>query len=284
MTVPELRNELEYLSEQYGASKRWHDYLVHYHRLFSSRRASVSRVLEIGLRAAGQEGSSAGMWGEYFPNASIHGLDIAARNAELASERITITIMDSAAAGAGERFAAMHGGEFDLIIDDGSHWYGDQVASFLNFWPLVAQGGCYVCEDLVSGDGPHRYYSVRAFSELIDGLNYIAPSVSTGYWYAPEALPPDVHPLVNTVESVTFVRNAVFIVKGEVPHGNPWLASLAKAHRRPISETVARSGSSAVTLLRQAIRIAQDRYRRFLVPEYFAKPPGFISRLLGRIG
>lgn len=282
--VPVCRNLLEELALQHGATKRWHDYLIHYDRLLGARRHEVRRVLEIGLRAPNQAGSSVGMWGEYFPNSILHGLDINPRNADLSSSRATITIEDSASPGAGDRFAARHGGDFDLIIDDGSHWYADQVATFLNFWPLLKKGGTYVVEDLACGDGPHRYLAVDAFRELVDGLNYIAPNVSTGHWYLTEALPQDAHPLVNSVESVTFVRNACFIVKGDMPHGNPFLVELRQARRVPIAQTPARAGGSILAKLRRALVVARDRHRRFLIPARFARPPGFLTRLLGRIG
>ena len=49
-----------------------HSYDTVYHQLLSGKRDSVTSVLEIGVR----EGDSLRVWREYFPNATIHGIEI----------------------------------------------------------------------------------------------------------------------------------------------------------------------------------------------------------------
>ncbi len=41
--------------------------------------------------------------------------------------------------------------EFDVIIDDGSHWEDHQYQTLANFFPYVKSGGFYVIEDVNPG-------------------------------------------------------------------------------------------------------------------------------------
>ena len=45
-------------------------------------------------------------------------------------------------------FIELSGGEFDLVIDDGSHLPSHQLVSFENLWPAVRSGGIYIVEDI----------------------------------------------------------------------------------------------------------------------------------------
>src|SRR5262245_22315577 len=49
-----------------------HHYTQEYHRLLSGRRATVRKVLEIGV----WKGRSLRMWEEFFPHARIYGVDV----------------------------------------------------------------------------------------------------------------------------------------------------------------------------------------------------------------
>lgn len=276
-------NDFYAAAERYGASKYVHNYLKTYNNIFKETRAELKKVLEIGLQAPHQQGSSIRMWEDYFPNADIFGIDINPERSTLSSNRTKVEIIDSSKENAGEDFKSRNGGNFDLIIDDGSHWYEDQINTFRNFWPLVKNGGYYVVEDLVSGDGPHRYYAIQAFKELIDGLNFIRPNFSTGHWYLREAQPINENTYIDSVASVLFIQNAIFIHKGDTWNDNPWLDQLQTAPRIPIEQTPARNASSLGEKLHKALRIVLDRQRRFLVPRQFTRAPGFLDRFARRI-
>src|SRR2546422_11542363 len=64
-------NLLNELGEKYQPSKRGHDYLIYYWMHFRDIRFDVKKVLEIGL----QTDRSIRMWEEFFPNATIYGMD-----------------------------------------------------------------------------------------------------------------------------------------------------------------------------------------------------------------
>ena len=93
--VPEPRpvdptNDLEKLGDIYTPSKRNHDYLRHYWRYFRDVRLSARKVVQVGL----QTPRSINMWEEFFPNATIYGLDIDPRCAEFAGGRKKVFIGD----------------------------------------------------------------------------------------------------------------------------------------------------------------------------------------------
>ena len=49
-----------------------HSYLKTYETLFQNKKNTAKNILEIGV----QEGGSIKLWYDYFPNATIYGLDI----------------------------------------------------------------------------------------------------------------------------------------------------------------------------------------------------------------
>ena len=62
---------LTQLALKYGTDKASHRFTRHYNMLFCKGRNDVRRVLEVGVFG----GASIKMWHEYFPNATIFGVD-----------------------------------------------------------------------------------------------------------------------------------------------------------------------------------------------------------------
>lgn len=131
-----------------------HSYIPFYESLLAE--LDVKRLLEIGI---GTEkimapyvekyvhGASLLMWRDYLPNAQIFACDI--EPAALINEgRIRSEECDQSDPAALDRMARRLGGEFDLVIDDGSHKAAHQILSFRALWPFVSDGGAYVIEDV----------------------------------------------------------------------------------------------------------------------------------------
>ena len=57
------------------------------------------------------------------------------------------------------RFKSEHGGDFDMIIDDGGHTMEQMQTSLNHLWDSLKSGGVYVIEDLhsCSGQWPTLY-------------------------------------------------------------------------------------------------------------------------------
>ena len=82
--------DLNALAQKYGTDKTNKDhsykgvtYLDIYHRYMSSKRLEVKTFIEIGVK----NGASLRMWKDYFPNATIYGIDIDPRCKQFAEDR-----------------------------------------------------------------------------------------------------------------------------------------------------------------------------------------------------
>ncbi|MBV9167867.1 MAG: class I SAM-dependent methyltransferase [Solirubrobacterales bacterium] len=85
------------------------------------------------------------MWRDYFPKATIVGVDIYAK--DVSGDRIVFEQGDQADPCFLARLVTRHG-PFDIVIDDGSHKASDTAATFAALWDAVKPGGFYVIEDL----------------------------------------------------------------------------------------------------------------------------------------
>jgi len=118
-------------------------------------REDFEKVLEIGV----ETGRSHRLWLEYFPNAKIYGYDIFKYGVEEfhklqdGNPYLDRSIMfegDQSNVDDLQRFLSEHGGDFDMIIDDGGHTM-EQMQTSLNYlWNSLKSGGLYVIEDLHS--------------------------------------------------------------------------------------------------------------------------------------
>ncbi len=123
---------------------KWLHYFGVYERHFAPFRRTDVRLLEIGI----SHGGSLQMWRSYLGRrATIVGVDIEPRVASLAEHGIDVHVGSQSdpefLAGLIDRY-----GGFDIIIDDGSHWYRDQSVSLDVLWPALAEGGVYLVEDV----------------------------------------------------------------------------------------------------------------------------------------
>lgn len=133
------------------------------------------RFLEIGV----SEGGSLEVWRQYFgPEAVIHGLDIDPLCAFVVPGTVARVHIGSQDDGDLLRQVVEEMGGVDVILDDGSHVASHQRATFDVLWPLLSEGGMYICEDLHTAYWPgyegglHRpgqFISVA--KALVDGMH-----------------------------------------------------------------------------------------------------------------
>ncbi len=137
--------ELTALADEWGTDKgtRGHHYTEVYDRFFFPIRQEARKVLEIGVL----KGASLRMWRDYFPHASVYGIDIV-DTSSVNSDRIRTFIADQANRTQLQRFLDAAGSDFDLIIDDGGHSMEQQQVSFGYLFRHVKPGGYYVIEDV----------------------------------------------------------------------------------------------------------------------------------------
>lgn len=209
------------IKHQADKSSRYHNFAVKYDRILSPFRDSYTSILEIGVG----NGQSIRMWTDYFPNAIIHGADIAPGSAscESYSPGIRFHLLDQgneAQLKAMERFAP-----FDLIVDDGNHFWREQIVSFNALFPFVRKGGIYIVEDTCTSYWP-KYKNnpiscVDYFKALVDQVNFNGarglipknPPPEFGSWEKGWHRREDCQPDLPDFESIHFLNSIIVIYK-----------------------------------------------------------------------
>jgi O-antigen biosynthesis protein len=166
-----------FLEHNGKVSDKWSMYIAEYDRLFQNYRNRPIYLLEIGV----QNGGSLEIWGKYFPKAKkLIGCDINPDCAQLQFDdtRIALVVSDANTDGAQQQIQNLSP-KFDLIIDDGSHRSSDIIHSFCRYFPVLANDGLYVAEDLhcsywqeFEGGLFQPYSSIAFFKKLADLTNY----------------------------------------------------------------------------------------------------------------
>ena len=168
-----INSFLDDLAVKYKSDKssRFHNYANKYDKILSPYRESYSSILEIGVAA----GQSIKMWTDYFPKAAIHGADInpTSKICESYSNRIKFHLLDQgneAQLKNLEQFSP-----FDLIIDDGNHFWREQILTFNTIFPYLKKGGIYICEDTITSYwkeyANHPISAVDYFKSLADDVH-----------------------------------------------------------------------------------------------------------------
>lgn len=144
--MPRTRNPLEahFRTNRGRLIHKWVHYFEIYDRHFAPYRGKPVTIVEFGV----YHGGSLQMWKKYFGRrARIFGVDIDPRCAELAEDRIEIVIGDQEDR---EVLRALRErtGPIDVVIEDGGHTMGQQIATFEEMWPAIRDGGVYLVEDL----------------------------------------------------------------------------------------------------------------------------------------
>jgi hypothetical protein len=205
-SVPDegIRDPLSRIAAATTTDKWWlHNYTPIYESHFREIRDSVTCLLELGI--GGQENPAVGghslrMWKQYFPKATIIGVDIYDKS-EHADDRIKILRGSQSDPAFVQQVIADYG-PFDIVIDDGSHFSPDVVASLELLWPAVRQGGFYVVEDIQCAYNPEFAktsdldapdLSVNVIARLIRALNAEAfegpvPGVTPAFADGPRAI------------------------------------------------------------------------------------------------
>jgi glycosyltransferase involved in cell wall biosynthesis len=158
-------------------SDKWSVYIDEYDRILSPYRKKHVRLLEIGI----QNGGSLEIWSKYFPRAqNLVGCDINPDCSSLRYENPCIAVVPGDA-NSDETQAAIlrHSPAFDVILDDGSHRSSDIVKSFTRYFPILADGGVFVAEDLhcsywetYEGGLFDPYSSIAFFKRLADVISH----------------------------------------------------------------------------------------------------------------
>lgn len=218
MVAPD--NPLEQLGAKYLPSKRLHNYLPHYWMHFRDIRHEVSTVIEIGL----QRDHSIRMWEEFFPNATIYGIDIDPRCQQFAGGRRKVLIGDQGDAAFLRRVIEQTGSP-DIVIDDGSHRVAHQLTTFNLLFPALASHGVYVVEDTGAVVGDYQLRTVNALQGLVESIMHWPEGVAPEDWPRLGSFPAGTPWAARNIVGIAFYRWIVFVMRGKNPEDNPYLQS-----------------------------------------------------------
>jgi tetratricopeptide (TPR) repeat protein len=234
-----------------------HDYLRKYERLFAPFRDSPITVLEIGIF----DGASLKLWEDYFPRATIVGLDIKAQCREFQGGRRIVEIASQSDEAVlktlGERYWPT------IIIDDGSHRADHIFVSFESLYPVLRKGGLYIVEDV----GMHTGLS----AERHRGNATISPQKYFLKLANQTVCPRDdtrTSPISLATDAVEFFENAIVIKKKPEPELDPITQRRALVERINAPEAwgwfagfiLSKGGSvdEAIACARRAIELAPN--------------------------
>ena len=150
LTLLEIYQEFSKTGEGTGDKGTDHSYIENYYEpTFKDIRFQNLNILEIGVSS----GLSLEMWAEYFPNSIITGIELEKNSYQPSTERINLVIGDATSAVTYKNLKF-----FDIIIDDGSHFFQDQIFSYAILFHKLKLGGIYIIEDVREIEKYAKFY------------------------------------------------------------------------------------------------------------------------------
>lgn len=133
-----------------------HTYAVIYDRLFEPYKDKNVNFLEIGLNVGG----NIQVCSEYFSNVNHYGIDI--------SDCITIDkglfTFYLGSFDDPKVISQVSQRQYDIILEDGSHYLEHQMKSIDIYLPMLREGGIMIIEDIANVDNLEPIYSRIDFS------------------------------------------------------------------------------------------------------------------------
>lgn len=172
--------DISQIINKYGSDKDRNGYVPLYHTLFDKLKKERLNFLEIGIGTMIPDvcssmvgygigeykpGASLRSWRDYFANSNIYGFDIQPDTQLEDEERIKTFLCDSTNKYSVKDTMYKLNIEFDIIIDDGSHYFEHQLKTIENFFPYLKENGIYIIEDI--GEGSPLSYNPFLIQNIV---------------------------------------------------------------------------------------------------------------------
>lgn len=189
-----------------------HGYERFYYPIMNPFIEEPIRLLEIGV----DSGKSMQIWKKMFKNAN-HIFGIGYKNhqrqyIDRKEENLTLFMGDQSDRTFLRKFVEDSGGDFDFIIDDGSHVPSHGIVSFEELWGSVKEGGYYIIEDIEVSYWKKSCsiygYPLKNEGSIVDYFKNVAESVNNQFQRKPDI----------DIASVTFVKDMIIIRKIDQYH------------------------------------------------------------------
>jgi hypothetical protein len=186
---------------------KWHHYFEIYDRHFSHYRGTDVHLVEFGV----SHGGSLRMWKDYFgPRCKIYGVDINPHCKHLEEEGVEIFIGDQEDRGFLRSLAARIP-RIDILIDDGGHTMGQQIATFEELFGRIDPNGVYLCEDMHTSYWPDWNGGYRKAGTFVEYAKGFIDRINAWHSVEPETL--EVSEFTRTVHSLHYYDSILVIEK-----------------------------------------------------------------------
>ena len=129
--------------------KYCHPYTLFYDGLFKGKKDEYLEIAELGIL----DGGSLLMWKEYFKNSNIYGFEynvefINKFKRNFNNERINLSHIDVTNEESIKNAFNNQNLTYDIIIEDTTHQFVDQIRVIKNIHPYLKPGGILIIEDI----------------------------------------------------------------------------------------------------------------------------------------
>jgi hypothetical protein len=186
---------------------KWNHYFEIYDRHFARLRGAPVQVVEFGV----SQGGSLSMWRDYFgPQCQIVGVDINPACKQFEEPGVRIVIGDQ------EDRVFLRGlaaslPRIDILIDDGGHTMKQQIHTFEELFPQVADNGVYLVEDLHTSYWSDWGGGVRRSSTFIEYSKNFIDQIHA--WHSREPRRLAVSAFTRSVHSLHYYDSVLVIEK-----------------------------------------------------------------------
>lgn len=198
---------------------KWRHYFEIYDRHFEKFRNKEVNILEIGIYSGG----SLGMWKSYFgPRCRIYGVDIQEACRVYQGEGVEVFIGDQGNLDFWRSFKEKVP-YLDIIVDDGGHKTGEQIATIEELLPHLRPGGVYLCEDVHGTLNDFNFYVNGLSCKLNETKTFVAQPDGTGLVAETSTFQAAVHSIHIYPFVVVIERRAAPVKEFVAPkHGDQW--------------------------------------------------------------
>ena len=216
ISLTERREQIKEVGIQNNTDKVTHHHYERFYARALSFTPATPNILEIGYG----NGESIGLWKNLYPQSQLTVLD---KDHEEKNPTYTCIKCDqSRHTELARAINSLDDKEFDLIIDDGSHFPAHQIKTFEFLFPFLKEGGTYIIEDIetsywVKGELYGYTYCASEQQNCIDFFKSHVETVNKEFSLevsrqaADDAdRGPSYH---NMIESITFGHNCIIIHK-----------------------------------------------------------------------
>lgn len=208
--------ELEKIGQKYDTDKCsvMHNYLNKYEFFLRNWKDKSFNLLELGVF----NGGSLRMWEEFFPNATVYGVDINEDCREIEGNRKKVIIRDLSDVANLEELKKISP---SVIIDDASHIWSHQIKALFHLFPALPVGGVFIMEDLETSFSAYHncmyddssvsaYHICSQLAEVVCSQERMKKNgVSAVLWELKE----EIENLAMQIEMISFIHGSCIMIK-----------------------------------------------------------------------